>query len=177
MVDEVMFASGSEEWGTPRGLIAALERLFGPFDLDPCCRLREFAKAPTFYSDGGLERPWGENTFCNPPWSKKKPIDPWVEKASRSRSTMLIPARTDTRWFRKCFERAAAIAFISGRLRYEILETADERLVRHAAAAAKGDKASDGTTAPFPSCIVHFDPRYKGSPNVGLMSTTGELLV
>ena len=64
----------------------------------------------------------------------------WVKKAyeeSRKGATvvMLLPARTDTRWFHEwVYERAAEIRFLRGRLRFG------------------GAKNS----APFPSMIVVF---------------------
>lgn len=192
MVDTVMFKSGSTEWGTPPLLVTALEGLFGKFELDPCSRLEQFAKAPRWYSPSqdGLAQPWDGRVFCNPPWSKKAPIDPWIQKAVESQhaATLLVPARTDTKWFRRIFENASVIAFISGRLFYEILETSEERERRHAAWWADwvkaspekrkkfGNKPSDGTSAPFPSAVAHFSKR-PGKQVVGLMSTVGELLV
>lgn len=192
MVDEVMFESNSTEWGTPLVLVQALARLFGAFELDPCCRLVQYAKAPRYYDSYGLEREWDGAVFCNPPWSKTKPIDAWVQKAVESRHpvTMLVPSRTDTRWFRNVMEHAEIIAFIQGRLRYEILESEDERVARYAkwaddvqAAAGNekrlkqlGKKPSDGTTAPFPSCVAHFSKR-PARQQIGLISTEGEVLL
>ena len=192
-----MYASASCEWGTPPELVKALAGLFGAFDLDPCARAEWAAKAPRWYSEKGLERLWSGNVFCNPPWSKTKPIDAWVAKALTSDwpVTMLVPARTDTKWFRKLMEKATVIAFIHGRLKYVILETPEERQVRHDAwvrdreqavlsgdtkkLASLGTSLSDGTTAPFPSAVVHLRPGEGGGKGqtVGLMSTRGELLI
>lgn len=79
--------------------------------------------------------------FCNPPYSK---ISAWVEKAyreSRKDKTvvvLLIPSRTDTRYFHNFIYQRAEIRFVKGRLRF-----------------------SDATaSAPFPSMIVIFRGAY-----------------
>nr|UVN04816.1 MAG: dNA N-6-adenine-methyltransferase [Bacteriophage sp.] len=64
-----------------------------------------------------------ETVFCNPPYGRA--IADWVRKcsmeASRENTTvvMLIPARTDTRWFHDYILNRAEIHFIKGRLRFE----------------------------------------------------------
>ena len=79
----------------------------------------------------------GHRVFCNPPYGRE--ISKWVEKAykeSRKPNTlvvMLLPARTDTRWFHDYCVKGE-IEFINGRLKFG------------------GCKNS----APFPSMIVTF---------------------
>jgi len=34
---QVMFSSKSSEWTTPKAFFDKLDRIFGPFTLDPCC--------------------------------------------------------------------------------------------------------------------------------------------
>ena len=75
--------------------------------------------------------------FCNPPYSK---IGKWVEKAywesikPETVVVLLIPARTDTRYFHDYIYNRSEIRFIRGRLRF-----------------------SESTrNAPFPSMVVIF---------------------
>lgn len=126
-----MFTSHSDEWHTPAAVYEALDAEFG-FDYDPC----------PLYAGGlisdGLLADWGRVTFCNPPYSR---ISEWVRKAHQEAQrgntvVLLIPARTDTRWWHDHVMQAAEIRFIKGRLRF---------------GAAK-------TGAPFPSCIVVWRP-------------------
>lgn len=76
--------------------------------------------------------------FCNPPYGRELPK--WVKKAyeeSRKPKTivvMLIPSRTDTRWFHDYIYGKAEIRFVRGRLKFG------------------GAKNS----APFPSMVVVF---------------------
>lgn len=75
--------------------------------------------------------------FCNPPYSK---IADWVKKCyteslkPNTTVVMLIPARTDTKYFHGYIYHRAEIRFIKGRLKF-----------------------NDGKgSAPFPSMIVIF---------------------
>ena len=76
--------------------------------------------------------------FCNPPYGRV--IGLWVEKAyteSKKPDTlvvMLIPARTDTKWFHEYIYGKAEIRFIKGRLKFGGCKNA----------------------APFPSMVVIF---------------------
>ena len=113
----------SDYWETPPNLLAELEKEFGKFDLDPCCR-PETAKAAFFYteSDDGLAREWSGKVFLNPPYSRP---GPWLEKAiqqvragNASLVVALIPACTDTQWFHRFVKGRAEIRFIEGRIRF-----------------------------------------------------------
>lgn len=78
----------------------------------------------------------GWRTFCNPPYGRV--IGDWVKKAyEESRNglvVMLLPARTDTKWFHEYIYGKAEIRFLKGRLKF-------------------GDSVN---SAPFPSMIVVF---------------------
>ena len=79
----------------------------------------------------------GERVFCNPPYGRELPK--WVKKCFEESKraeiiVMLIPARTDTRWFHDYIYGKAEIRFIKGRLKF-------------------GDGKS---RAPFPSMLVIY---------------------
>lgn len=79
----------------------------------------------------------GERVFVNPPYSE---ISDWVEKAYRETKNdntlvvMLIPSRTDTRYFHNYIYQRTEIRFVKGRLKF-------------------GDGKN---SAPFPSMLVIF---------------------
>ena len=135
IVDAALFSSASDEWSTPPDFFAAVERAFGPFDLDPCA-LPESAKAPHFYTaaDDGLRYTWFGRVWMNPPYSK---IGDWMAHAHATAAqgfgsvACLVPARTDTRWFWR-HALAGEVLLLPGRLKFG------------------GGKHS----APFPSCLV-----------------------
>lgn len=81
----------------------------------------------------------GETVFCNPPYGRN--IGDWIRKASQEASkpdtlvVLLVPARTDTRWFQNHILHRAEVRFLPGRLKYEV-------------------NGQAGEAAPFPSMIV-----------------------
>lgn len=131
---EVMFSSKSELWETPQEFFDELNREFG-FQTDVCA-LPENAKCEAFYTpeQDGLSQEWTGVCWCNPPYGRQ--IGEWVRKAAESEATvvMLIPARTDTKWFHDYILPNAEIRFIKGRLKFG------------------GSKNS----APFPSMVCIF---------------------
>lgn len=54
--------------------------------------------------------PWkGERVFCNPPWSN---IPPFVELAATADlAVLLVPARTNCRWFHRALDLGARVRF------------------------------------------------------------------
>ena len=77
----------------------------------------------------------GERCWCNPPYGHI--IGQFVKKAAESKAltVLLIPARTDTKWFHKYIYNRYPVEFIKGRIRFVGAES----------------------TAPFPSMAVIID--------------------
>ena len=136
---EVMFSSKTDEWETPQDLFDELNNEFN-FTLDVCATDKN-TKCKKYFNKqlDGLKQFWGHDTvWCNPPYGRQ--IGKWVEHAFNTHwvndntIVMLLPARTDTKWFHKYIYGKAEIRFIKGRLKFG------------------GSKNS----APFPSMIVIF---------------------
>lgn len=139
MGKEVLFSSKTEDWETPQDFFDKLDAEFH-FTLDPCAS-DENHKCELYFTkeQNGLQESWGGNkVFCNPPYGRQ--IGKWVEKAymeSQKPDTtvvMLIPARTDTKWFHKFIYGKAEIKFVKGRLKF----------------------GGADNNAPFPSMVVVF---------------------
>lgn len=123
MKNDLMFSSKSDEWYTPDDFYENLDDEFH-FNLDPCAT--EFNhKCDKYFTKeiNGLSQKWGGyRVFCNPPYGRV--IAEWVKKAyeeSRAEDTlvvMLLPARTDTKWFHDYIYGKAEIRFIKGRLKF-----------------------------------------------------------
>jgi site-specific DNA-methyltransferase (adenine-specific) len=134
----VHFMSQSVDWATPEWLYAELDKEFG-FDFDPC---------PLYGASSGVDGltiPWGQSTFVNPPYGRA--IGHWTAKAKKEAGggktvVMLIPSRTDTKWWHEDIMTADEIRFIKGRLKFG------------------GAK----TSAPFPSAVIVWN-KTKGEPN------------
>lgn len=111
---------------------------FGPFTLDAAATA-ENALCERYFTveDDGLVQSWaGERVWCNPPYSA---VARWVEKACTEReravtSILLVPSRTDTRWFQDYAQTADEVRLLPGRLKFS------------------GAKNS----APFPSVLLVF---------------------
>lgn len=99
-MNEILFSSNKEDWETPQELFNELDQEFN-FTIDVCADNRN-KKCKRFYTkeENGLLQNWNnEIVWCNPPYGRK--IGEWVKKAEESNATvvMLLPARTDTKWF------------------------------------------------------------------------------
>jgi site-specific DNA-methyltransferase (adenine-specific) len=158
---KLMFSSKSPSWGTPQDFYDRLTRKFYKFTLDAAAS-KLSAKCDLFFTkeDNALSKDWsGHNVFLNPPYGRQLKF--WVQKAYEegmkddTTVTMLIPARTDTKYFHQFCMKAKEIIFIKGRLRFVDMD-----------ALVYGDEQKD-FPAPFPSMVVHFD----GSWNIPRFST------
>jgi phage N-6-adenine-methyltransferase len=113
----------TDDWATPPEFLSALEREFGPFDLDPCAT-DATAKAEQYYTiaEDGLVQPWFGQVFVNPPYSAP---EPWIIKAIREvaegrarRVFLLLPNATDSGWFHNHVLRCCKVRFLRGRIRF-----------------------------------------------------------
>lgn len=119
---EFLHHSQRDEWTTPRDLFDRLHQEFH-FDLDVCASPSN-AKCPTYFThqQNGLLQPWAPHPcWCNPPYGRA--IAAWVEKAYQewqlgASVVLLLPARTDTRWFHRFVYGIAEVRFIKGRLHF-----------------------------------------------------------
>lgn len=137
MNTDIMFSSKTDLWSTPQDLFDALNKEFN-FTLDVCA-LPENAKCERYYTPeiNGLMQKWEGICWCNPPYGRQ--IGKWIEKAAESTAdgaivVLLLPARTDTKWFHKYIYNKAEIRFVEGRLKF----------------------GNAKNVAPFPSMIVIF---------------------
>ena len=136
---DALYSSKTDQWTTPQEFFEQLNDEFS-FDLDPCADA-ENHKCDRYFTkeQDGLQMDWGgSRVFCNPPYGRE--IGQWVRKCYEEGHkedtivVMLIPARTDTRYFHDYILNRAEIRFVRGRLRFGEAEAG----------------------APFPSMIVIF---------------------
>lgn len=135
-----LFTSKSNEWSTPQSLFDELNSEFN-FTLDPAST-HENAKCEKHYTheDDGLIQPWAdERVFCNPPYGRE--IGQWVKKAYEESLllrvgviVLLIPARTDTKYWHEYIFGKAEVRFLKGRVKF--------------------GEANQG--APFPSAVIVY---------------------
>ena len=85
---------------------------------DPCPLSEDWEEAG---GPNGLEIPWKNKTYVNPPYSK--PL-PWILKAIQENKlgktiVMLLRMDTSTKWFKELQEAGAKFLWINGRLRFK----------------------------------------------------------
>lgn len=146
---QACFSHKSDEWETPRALFDNLDQEFN-FDIDLCAS-KNNALCKKYYTkeypltDKGSQLLKGHSIFCNPPYSN---VGYFVELCwylafiKHNTCVMLIPSRTDTKWFHKyiCNNPCCQIRFIKGRLKF-------------------CHEGKEKQSAPFPSMIVVFRGR------------------
>lgn len=139
MNTKVLFSSKEEKWETPQDFFDKLNEEFH-FTLDAAAS-PDNAKCTNYFTEeqDGLAQSWdGYTVWCNPPYCRK--TGAWVKKAYEEHQrtgctvVMLLPSRTDVRWFHDYILGKAEIRFIKGRLKFG------------------GSKNS----APFPSIVVIY---------------------
>ena len=142
-MNDIIFSSSFMEWETPQELFNKVNKEFN-FDIDVCASA-ENTKCSKYYSiqDNGLEQTWSGVCWCNPPYGRE--IIKWVKKAYESSLegavvVMLIPARTDTKWFHQYVYGKAELRFIKGRTKFK-----------------KNGKVLNSST--FPSMLVIFNKK------------------
>ena len=139
-----MMSSDSPEWYTPSDIVSRVVKVLDGIDLDPCSNSHDNPNVPAgahyTQADDGLSQPWHGTVYMNPPYGRG--IDQWVQKLRDEfymgnvvAAVALVPARTDTRWFR--ILRDFPVCFLDGRLRFH-----------------NGDDSGDA--APFPSCAFYL---------------------
>ena len=136
---KVLYSSKEEKWTTPQDFFDKLNDEFH-FTLDAAAS-PDNAKCANYFTEeqDGLAQSWeGHTVWCNPPYCRKTGL--WVKKAYEEHQrtgctvVMLLPSRTDVRWFHDYILGKAEIRFIKGRLKFG------------------GNKNS----APFPSIVVIY---------------------
>jgi hypothetical protein len=139
MLSEALFSSKTDQWETPQSFFDELNKEFH-FTLDPCADEHNY-KCKKFFTreQNGLLQDWGgDSVFVNPPYGKE--IYQWVEKCyweghkENTVVVLLIPARTDTKYFHDFILNRSEVRFVKGRLKF-------------------GDS---NNSAPFPSMVVVF---------------------
>lgn len=136
MINKVMYSSEKDDWETPQELFDYYNFQYD-FTLDVAASAQNH-KCKDYFTkeDDGLLKEWYGRVWCNPPYGRE--IGKWVKKCAEYRglSVMLIPARTDTKWFHEYIlnNPRVEISFIRGRLHFNNSKNA----------------------APFPSMIVVF---------------------
>lgn len=151
---DALVSSATDEWMTPPEVMARVNRV-APVLLDPCASPTSGLTTGAVIEEvglaggDGLAREWScswpsggaGHVFVNPPYSN---MGEWAAKVRLEAEagvpiTLLVPARTDTKWFHHVLPVADNVVLWRGRVRF---------------------LQPDGTraaAAPFPSAILTFN--------------------
>lgn len=141
MANAYMPVSQTDDWATPKDLWDGLNANY-QFELDAAASMSNHLcdqwfglDHPDTYRRDGLSGKWQGRTWVNPPYGRV--IYDWVKKAASHDDlvVMLLPSRTDTKWFHDFVMPNADIQFLKGRLKF----------------------GAGITPAPFPSVLVTFN--------------------
>lgn len=103
-----------QDWQTPPDFFENLHEEFR-FNLDGAAS-EENALLPEYSTPENPVSWEGRRVFCNPPWSD---IPPFLEYAAEAElAVLLVPARTNSRWFHRALELGAEVRFFKGRPRF-----------------------------------------------------------
>jgi phage N-6-adenine-methyltransferase len=112
------------EYNTPLYLFNYLNKHF-KFELDPCDDGESWLGLPNNFTkkDNGLKQEWIFNAFVNPPYGSKNE-DEWLKKCIRESyrndtvNFILLPSKTEAKWFSYAMTRASVIIFPQGRISF-----------------------------------------------------------
>ena len=120
--NNAVFSHNKDDWRTPIKFFENLNKHWN-FTLDAAADDTNHL-CETYFTeqDDALVQDWTGRVFCNPPYSLnkvfvKKAHEEWV-KENAEVIVMLLPARTDVRWFHDYIYHQAEIQFIKGRLKF-----------------------------------------------------------
>ena len=142
-----LMSSNKQDWGTPKEFITWIEENFSmKIDLDVCAH-SENNKCDAYFTieDNAFDQDWYcVNGWMNPPYNNivgflEKCIEEVFVMNNAENMWVLIPARTDTKWFHDLVVPwAEHIYFIKGRIHHKT---------------AGNEKQG---SSPFPSMLIHF---------------------
>lgn len=156
-----MMSSDRQDWGTPDSFMEWLGETKGFYpDLDAAAS-DDNTKAPYYFTkeDDALKQDWFGSVWLNPPFGNE--IAGFMQKCAEQIKRpevheiyVLIPARTDTKWFHEIvMPHAYLVYLIKGRFNFRF------------------DRAVPSANAPFPSMLVVYRPsRTKYSFNAGIVT-------
>lgn len=108
----------SDEWYTPAYIFNALAVTF---DLDVASPPRQtHVPCRARLTESALEAVWRGFVWMNPPFGGRNGLEPWLDKFfAHGNGIALTPDRTSAPWWQAAANRADAVLFIAGKVKFE----------------------------------------------------------
>jgi len=155
---KVHYSSKSQDWETPKPLFDYFNKDY-QFELDTAAT-KENTLCQNYFTkeQNALIQDWSiyKSSWTNPPYNREGRLfikKAYEESLKNHIAIMLLPCRTDVKVWHDYVMKSSFIYFIKGRLKFvnkslpSYQENGNFRL----------------NSAPFPSCIVIFDCRFKNN--------------
>jgi phage N-6-adenine-methyltransferase len=120
--------TGDPEWYTPDEILDPVRQVLGTIDLDPasCAVAQARVQARTYYTraDDGLQQAWHGQVFLNPPYRFREvarfigKLFKEMEAEHTTEAIVIVNSATSTSWFQSAFERADAVCFPQGKIKF-----------------------------------------------------------
>lgn len=124
----VLLSSLRHDWHTPTWLINVVRKTYGRIDLDPMTDGKNPTRATRTITLGHhpTEGAWNARKkervlWLNPPYGRGigEHVQAWIDAADWRTKLLLVPARTDTRWFRDAYAGSTDVFLLAGRLHFD----------------------------------------------------------
>jgi phage N-6-adenine-methyltransferase len=120
--------AGQNEWRTPPEYVKAVRAVMGGIDCDPASSeaANKIVGAARFFTaeQDGLKHMWGKRTYMNPPYSQPlvanfcDSLVTRLESGEIETAIVLVNNATETTWFHRLLDAAAALCLVRGRVRF-----------------------------------------------------------
>lgn len=120
--------AGDNEWYTPEDIIESARYVLTTIDLDPASSAlaNDVVKASRYFTseDDGLKQEWHGRVWLNPPYAQPlisqfcENLIHHFENGDIERAIVLVNNATETNWCQAIIERASAVCFPKGRIRF-----------------------------------------------------------
>lgn len=120
--------SGNNEWYTPPKYIELARKVMGGIDTDPASSevANKTVKAKHIYTaqDDGRDKPWGARVWMNPPYAQpligdfSEALAAKYEAGEVKQACVLVNNATETAWFQRMAQVAAAVCFPRSRIKF-----------------------------------------------------------